>query len=85
MPDIFDRVEFRTFRRQRNDADILGHFQLPGHVPSGLIHQQHAMGAWLDSERYFRQVQRHGLGIAERKDQASPFAQFWADGAKDIG
>ena len=85
LPDVFYGVELRTFRRQGNDADIVGHFQLPGHVPSGLVHQQHAVGARFDSERYFRQVQRHGLGIAERKDQASPFAEFGADGTKDIG
>ena len=85
LPDVFDRVELRAFRRQRNDADILGHFQLSGHVPPGLIHQQHAVGTWFDSEGYFCQVQRHCLGVAERKDQASPFAQFGADGAEDVG
>ena len=81
MLDIFDRVEFRTFWRQRNDADIIGYFQLPGHVPSGLIHQQHAVGTWFDSERYLHQVQRHGLGITEGQDQASALAKLRADNA----
>ena len=85
LPDIFDRVEFGAFRGQRNDADILWHFQLSGHVPPGLIHQHSTVGTWLDSERYLRQVQRHGLGVAEREDQARPLAEFGADGTEDVG
>lgn len=85
LPDIFDRVEFGAFRRQRNDADILWHFELSGHVPPGLIHQHNAVCTWFDSERYFRQVQRHGLGVAEREDQACPLAKVRADGAEDVG
>ena len=85
LPDIFYRVEFGAFGRQRNDADIIRYFQFPGHVPSGLIHQQHAMGARLDSKRYLRQMQRHGLGIAEWENQASALAKFGADGTEDVG
>jgi len=85
MPDIFDRVELGAFRRQRNDTDILGHFQFPGHVPPGLIHQQHAVGARLDGEGYLRQVQRHGLCIAKGQDQARAFAKLRADSAEDVG
>jgi hypothetical protein len=84
LPDIFDRVEFRAFWRQRDDADIFGHFQLSGHVPPSLIHQQHAVSAWLDGERYFGKVQRHCLGVAKRQDQASALAKLGADGAKDV-
>ena len=85
LPEIFDRVELGTFRRQRNDADIVGHFQLSGHVPPGLIHQQHAVGSRFDGQRYLRKVQRHGLGIAEWEDQASALAKLRADGAEDVG
>ncbi len=85
LPDIFDRVEFGAFGRQRNDADILWHFELSGHVPPGLIHQQNAVGTGFDSERYLRQVQRHGQGVAEREDQTCPLAKLWADGAEDVG
>lgn len=56
-----------------------------GHVPPGLIHQQHSVGAWLDGERYLRQVQRHGLRVAEREHQTSALAQFRADGTEDVG
>lgn len=43
------------------------------------------MGARLYGERYLRKVQRHGLGIAEREDQASALAKLRADGAEDVG
>jgi hypothetical protein len=34
-------------------------------VPASLIHQHHCVSAGGDSEGYFDQMQRHGLGVAE--------------------
>jgi hypothetical protein len=85
LPDILDRVQFGAFGRQRDDADILGHFEFVGHMPASLIHQQHGVGTGRDGERYFGQMERHGLGVAEGQDQTGAFAVFRADGAKDIG
>ena len=84
LPDILDRVEFGTFGRQRDDTDIVGYIEFAGHVPASLIHQHDGMGTGCDGERYLGQMQRHGLGIAKRHDQASPFAKLGADCAKDI-
>lgn len=39
LPDVFDRVQFGAFGRQRDDVDVVGHAQLSGCVPTGLIHQ----------------------------------------------
>lgn len=39
LPDIFHRVEFGAFGRQRDDADILGHDERIGYMPPGLIHE----------------------------------------------
>lgn len=85
LPDIFDRVEFRAFWRQRNDADIRWHFQLVARVPAGLIHQQHAVRTRFDGARYLGQMQRHGFGIAERQDQPGTLAMRRADGTEDVG
>ncbi|WP_278377387.1 hypothetical protein [Sphingobium yanoikuyae] len=82
--DILDRVEFGAFRRQWNDADILWHFELFGHVSPDFLHQHNAVCTWFDSERHLRQVQRHGLGVAEREDQACSLAKLRADGAEDV-
>jgi len=42
------------------------------------------MGARCDDERYFGEVQRHGLGVAEGQDETSTLALFRADRAKDV-
>lgn len=37
-PEIFDRVQFRRFRRQRQDGDVAWDDEIAGHVPARLIH-----------------------------------------------
>lgn len=50
LPDVLDRVEFGTFGRQRDDADVIGHDELSGRVPSSLIHQHDRVSAGSDGE-----------------------------------
>ena len=50
---------------QCDDADVGGHLELAGRVPSGLIHQDNGMGTRRDDKGYFGEVQGHGVGIAE--------------------
>ena len=85
LPDIFDRVQFRAFGRQRDDSDVGRDFELVRRVPSGLIHQHDGMGTRCDRLRYFSQMQRHGFGIAERQYQTGGLAVLRADGAEDVG
>jgi len=84
LPDILNRVEFRTFGRERDDADIAGNIQLVSHMPTGLIHQYNSVSARSDGERYFCQMERHGFGIAERQHQPRALAVLRADRAEDI-
>lgn len=84
LPDILNRVEFRTFGRERYDADIVRHVQLVSHMPTGLIHQYNSVSARSDGERYFCQMERHGFGIAERQHQPRALAVLRADRAEDI-
>ena len=85
LPDVLDRVEFGTFGRQRDDADVGGNDELTGHVPAGLIHQYDSMGAGCHGERYLGEMQRHGLGIAKRQDQPGALAKLRANRAEDVG
>jgi len=85
LPDILNRVEFRTFGRERYDADIVRHVQLVSHMPTGLIHQYNSVSARSDGERYFCQMECHGFGIAERQHQPRALAVLRADCAEDIG
>ena len=85
LPDVFDRVEFGAFGRQRDDADVIGYDELSGHVPPGLIHQHDRVRARGDGERYPGQVQRHGFGITKGQDEPRALAVFRADRAEDAG
>ena len=85
LPDILDRVKFGAFGWQRDDADIAGHLELSGHVPARLIHQHDGVSPRRDGERDFGEMQRHGLGVAERQDQPGTLAKLGADRAEDIG
>jgi hypothetical protein len=85
LPDILNRVEFRTFGRERYDADIVRHVQLVSHMPTGLIHQYNSVSARSDGERYFCQMERHGFGIAQGQYQPCTLAVLRADRAEDIG
>jgi hypothetical protein len=85
LPDVLDRVQLGTFGRQSDDADVGGNVELAGHVPTGLIHQHGRVSAGGDGERYLREMQRHGLGIAEGQDQTGALAEFRADRTEDVG
>ena len=85
LPDIFDWIEFRAFRRQRDNGDIGGNHQSCRQMPSGLIDEKDGVGSGSDGVGDFCQMQVHRLGIAGRQDQASSFAEFRADGAEDVG
>ncbi len=43
------------------------------------------MGPRFDGLRDFRQVERHGLGVAARQHQARALAFLGADGAEEVG
>src|ERR1035438_5866879 len=85
LPDIFDRVEFRAFRRQRDNGDVGGNEQSCCQMPSGLIDEKDGVGSWCDRLGDFREVQVHRFGIAEGQDQSRALALFRADGTEDIG
>src|SRR5450631_2456081 len=43
LPDILHGVEFRAFRRERDDGDVLGHNETRRHVPAGLVDQEYGV------------------------------------------
>ena len=85
LPDVFGRVELGRFGRQRHEADVVGDVELGREVPTGLVEQQHRMGAGLDRLRDLCQMQRHRGGVAARQHKTRRCAARWADRAKDIG
>jgi hypothetical protein len=85
LPDIFLRIEFGTFRWDRDDGDIVGDHQLGRQVPAGLVHEQHGVSAGIDCEGDLRQVQIHRVGVAERHDEARSLALLRTYGSEDVG
>jgi hypothetical protein len=85
LPDVFDRVEFGRFGRQRHQGDVVGDVELAGEVPAGLIEQQHGMGTRRHHLGDFGQMQRHRSGVAAWQDEAGSAPLGRADRAEDIG
>lgn len=43
LPDVFDRIELGTFRRQRHNGDVWWHDESRRQVPAGLIDQEYGV------------------------------------------
>ena len=84
LPDVLDRVELGRFRRQGNDGDVVRHGEAHRHVPSGLIDQEHGVGAWRDGLGDLDEMQVHRLGVAGGQDQAGALALLRTDGTEDV-
>ena len=85
LPDVFHRVQFGAFCWQRDDADVVGHGELSGRMPSSLIHQYDGVSARGDHKCDLGQMRGHRFGIAEGEHQPRALAVFRADRAEDIG
>ena len=85
LPDVLDGVELWALGWQRDDADVVGHDELSGHVPTGLIHQHDRVSAGGDGEGDFGKMQGHHLCIAEGQNKAGTLALLGADRAEDVG
>lgn len=85
LPDVFDRVEFRTSWRQRHQGDVWRNDQFGRSMPSGLIENDHGMCAWRDVKGDFLEVHRHRLAVAGRHDDACRLALQRADRSEDPG
>ena len=85
LPDILHRVQLGRSWRQRQDGDVVGDRQLGRQVPTGLIDDQHRMGAGIDGGTDLDEVRRHGVGVAPGHDQPGAFPLRGTDRAEDIG
>jgi len=85
LPDVFDRIELGTFRRQRHNGDVWWHDESRRQVPAGLIDQEYGVCAGRDGGGDLHQVQVHRLGVASRQDQGCTLTLFRADGTEDVG
>ena len=84
LPDVFCRVEFRAFGRQRQNGDVGGKVELVRHMPAGLIEQEHGVRAGGDVFGDFSQMQVHRIGVAFGQDERRALAVLGRDRAENI-
>lgn len=83
LPDVLNRVELGTSRRQRQEGDIGRDDQLGRTVPSCLIKDDYGVRARRDMEGDLFEVHAHRLGVAVGHDDAGSLAFSRTDCAKD--
>ena len=83
LPDVFDWIELGTFGWQREDADIVGYDECPGHMPTGLIHEHDGMGPRCHGSGDFGKMHGHRARVADRQDKPCTLAQGRADRSED--
>src|SRR3979490_1125555 len=72
LPDVFDRIEFGTLRRQRDESDVLRRDEAGRQMPTGLIEQKRGMSARRDLFCDFGKMQVHRLNVAGGQNKSSP-------------
>ena len=72
LPDIFDRVEFGTFRRQWEEGDVRRHDESRRHVPACLIDQKDGMGTGGDDLGDLREVRTRSLELSVSMYDGTP-------------
>ncbi len=86
LPDIFLGVEFRAVGRQRQQCDVVGHFEsTPFLMPARTVDDNDGMGALRHFFGDFCQMKAHGLAIGAGHDQGRARVARGADRAEDIG
>src|SRR5258705_7498327 len=79
LPDVFDRIELGTFRRQRHNGDVWWHVESRRQVPASLIEQKYGVCAGGDGGGDLHQVQVHRPGVAGWQGQGCTLTLVPAD------
>jgi hypothetical protein len=82
LPEVFDGIEFRAARGERQEGDVVGNGECTCCMPASLIEDQNAMGIRADCGGDDFQMLCHGMAIGPRHDQTSSLAVVWADSTK---
>ena len=85
MPDVLDRVQFRTVGGQGQQGEVVGDNEGVRSVPACAVEDEDGMGTGGDAAGDFREVGVHRLGVDGRQDQPCRGATCGADGPEDVG
>jgi hypothetical protein len=84
LPDILGGVERGRSGRQRQEGGLGGGLELGGCVPSGLIQDEHGVGARSDVGADLIEMVLHALSVGALHDHGRAGLAFRTDGAEQI-
>jgi len=85
LPEVFDRVQFRTLWRQGHQRDVGRHVETVGHVPAGLIEDDDGVCASRNLGSDLGDMQVHRFSVAGGHDKGRALSLLRADGTEDVG
>ena len=85
QPQPLDRIEFGRVGRQEHQAEIFGHHQIAGGMPTRLVHQHDAMRPGSHGLREFNEEQVHRRSVEPGQHQCDAKVARRADGADNPG
>jgi hypothetical protein len=85
LPDVFNRIEFRSVGRQTHKGDVFGDRERGSNVIAGAIEDESGVAACRHFAADSSEMQRHGFGVRRRHDQACCDATLRTGGAEQVG
>ena len=85
VPDLLDRIEFGSIRRQVQEGDVVGDVEVVGDVPAGTVEDKNGVRALGDLAAELGQMQGQGFGVGLGQDEGCGCGTRRADGAEDVG
>ncbi len=85
FPDVFDWVEFRGIGWQAHEGNVVGDGERGSDVIARAVENEGCVATSGDLLADGGEMQRHGLGVRRRQDQAYRDAALRTGGAEQIG
>ena len=85
FPDIFDRIEFGSVGWQAHEGDVFGDRERGSNVIAGAIEDESGVATCRHLAADRSEMQRHGLGVRRRHDQACCETTLRTSGAEQVG
>jgi hypothetical protein len=85
FPDIFDRIELRSVGRQTNKGDVFGDRERGSNMIAGAVQDESGVATCRHLAADSSEMQRHGLGVGGRHDQARCDAALRTGRAEQVG
>jgi len=85
FPDVLDRIEFGSVRWQTHQGDVFGDRERGSNVIAGAIEDESGVATCRHLAADSSEMQRHGLGVRGRHDQARCDATLRTGRAEQVG